>query len=132
MAAAKREGTNELSGEHLKRYLDEIDKADDKLIALKVEHMRLCKGPRGKISSIMKEARETVENIEAFRTVVAAHRAERKIEARIEELEADDRADYDKMEEALGTLADTELGQAALSKAKPRNQDSSDKLDALT
>lgn len=128
--AAKHEGTNGISGEHLKAYLGEIDKADDELIAMKVEHMAACKGPRGKIRAIMKEARETVENIEAFRVIVAAHRAERKIEARIEELEADDRADYDKMEEALGAYADTELGKAALKKAKPSNQ-GSDKLDAL-
>lgn len=124
------EGSNGLSGEGLQRYLAEIDGADDELIALKIDHMNACKGPRGRIRAVMKEARESSENIEAFRVIVAAHRAERKIEARIEELEADDRADYDKMEEALGAFADTALGKSALSKAKPRNK-GSDKLDAL-
>ena len=123
------EGSNGMNGEGLQHYLAEIDEADDELLALKINHMNACKGPRGRIRDLMKEARETVANNAAFRAVVAKHRAERKIEARIAELEADDREDFDKMQEALGAFSDTDLGQAALRKAKPKK--GSDKLDTL-
>jgi DUF1009 family protein len=121
--------TLESDGKQLDKYLREIDKADDRLIKLKVEHMDACKGPRGQIRNIMKEARERGVNMEALRTIVAKHRAERKIEQRIDELEADDHNDYESMLEALGEFGATDLGQAALRKAKPKG--GSDKLDSL-
>jgi uncharacterized protein (UPF0335 family) len=116
-------------GKQLEKYLREIDKADDKLVKLKIEHMEACKGPRGQIRNIMKEAREGGVNMEALRTVIAAHRSDRKIEQRIAELEADDRDDYEAMQEALGAFGDTDLGKAALRKAKPKG--GSEKLDTL-
>jgi hypothetical protein len=121
--------TLETDGKQLDKYLREIDKADDKLIALKIDHMEQCKGPRGRIRNIMKEARESGVNMPALSTVIAAHRAERKIEQRIAELEADDAADYEAMQEALGEFGDTDLGKAALRRAKPKG--GSDKLDTL-
>lgn len=127
--APERDGANSFDGEQLEKYLKGIDKADDRLIKLKVEHMDACKGPRGHIRNIMKEARESGVNMEALRTVIAKHRAERKIEQRIAELEADDATDYEAMQEALGEFGDTDLGKAALRKAKPKA--GSDKLESL-
>lgn len=127
--APGRDGLNEFDGKQLETYLKAIDKADDRLIKLKVEHMEACKGPRGHIRNIMKEARESGVNMEALRTVIAAHRAERKIEQRIAELEEDDRDDYEAMQEALGAFGDTDLGKAALRRAKPKG--GSEKLDSL-
>lgn len=126
---AQRDGGNGFTGEQLDKFMKEIDRADDELIELKIDHMNACKGPRGRIREVMKEARETVDNIAAFRAVVAKHRAERKIEQRIAELEADDRNACEAMQEALGAFADTDLGKAALKKAKPKK--GSDKLDEL-
>lgn len=131
MAREQRDGSNgKHDGELIERYLGEIDKADDALTELKVEHMSACKGPRGKIRALMKEARETLPSIEAFRTIVAAHRSERKIEQRIAELEADDLQEFERMQEALGAFADTPLGDAALKKAKPKGG-GGEKLDDL-
>jgi hypothetical protein len=126
---AQRDGGNGFTGQQLDKYIKEIDQADDELIELKIDHMNACKGPRGRIREVMKEAREAVDNIAAFRALVAKHRAERKIEARIAEMEADDRDDYEAMQDALGAFADTDLGKAALRKAKPKK--GSDKLDNL-
>jgi uncharacterized protein (UPF0335 family) len=127
--APARDGSNEFDGEQIEKYLKGIDKADDRLIKLKVEHMEACKGPRGQIRNIMMEARESGVNMPALRTVIAKHRSERKIEQRISELEADDAADYEAMQEALGEFGDTDLGKAALRKAKPKG--GSEKLDTL-
>jgi ParB-like chromosome segregation protein Spo0J len=131
MAAKQHDGSNgSISGEDVAKYLTEIDKADDKLIELKIDHMDACKGPRGHIRGVMKEARKSGVNMEALRALIAKHREERKIEQRIAELEDDDRADYEQMQEALGAFGDTDLGQAALRKAKPKRK-GDDALDSL-
>jgi uncharacterized protein (UPF0335 family) len=123
------ERESEFDGEQLEKYLKGIDKADDRLVKLKVEHMEQCKGPRGQIRNVMKEARESGVNMPALRTVIAKHRAERKIEQQISLLEVDDAADYEAMQEALGAFGDTDLGKAALRKAKPKG--GNEKLDTL-
>jgi len=129
--ARAHDGSNNVKGKQLAGYLKEIDKADDDLVALKVEHMRACKGPRGRIRNVMKEARESGANMEALRTLIAAHRADRKIDQRIAELEADDRAEYESLQEALGAFADSPLGQAALKAAAPKDGAGGDKLRDL-
>jgi len=124
---AKEEGSNGFDGDEIAGYLEEIDKNDDKLLSLKSEYMSKCKTPRGKIREVMKQAKDGGLNMPAFRTIVAKHRAERKIEERIAKLEADDQADYEAMKEALGDFGSTELGEAALKRGKPDDG----KLDTL-
>jgi uncharacterized protein (UPF0335 family) len=122
------EGSNGFDPEQLANYLAEIDKCDDSLLSLKLEHLNNCKAPRARIKNLMKEARGAGLNMEAFRTVVAKHRSDRKIEQRLSELEADDAADYEEMLHALGEFGDTPLGEAALKRARPQD----DKLDNLS
>lgn len=123
---AIREGSNGFNAEQLEKYLKPIDKADDELLDLKVKHMSLCKGPRGKIRDAMATAKEAGINLVAFRELVALRRADRAQERRIADLEADDLADYNSMCEALGEFADTPLGAAALAKAKRGEETLSD------
>jgi hypothetical protein len=120
---------NGFNGEQINRYLAEIDDADDELLSLKSDHMTACKGPRSRIRNTMASAKEAGLNMAAFRTVVAAHRAERKVAAKLAELEADDASDYQAMREALGEFGNTPLGAAALDRAKPKSGDES--LDSL-
>jgi uncharacterized protein (UPF0335 family) len=83
MAAKQRDGSNGgISGEEVAKYLAEIDEADDKLIELKIDHMDACKGPRGRIRNIMKEARGSGVNMQALRAIIAKHRAERKAKSK--------------------------------------------------
>lgn len=124
-------GSNEFNADELKGYLVEIDLADDEIIKLKMEHAAACKGPRRQIRDIMNAAKEAGINMTALRTVVAAHRAERRIEQKIADLEADDRADYELMEHALGAFGDTPLGAAALARAKARQQSGDKTMDSL-
>jgi hypothetical protein len=125
-AARERDGSNGYG-----KYLREIDKADDDLLKLKMEHMTNCKPAHARIRAVMKELREAegADKGEAFRALLAAHRAERKIAHRLADLEADDRAIYDEMVASLGEFGETALGAAALSRAKPK--DGSGKLDTL-
>jgi len=126
---AAREGSNSFDGAQIETYLRALAKADDRLMELKVAYTKACKGPRSSIRNILKEARDIGLNMAALRTVIARDRAGRKIEQRISELEPDDAADYEAMQEALGAFGDTDLGQAALRKAKPKG--GSEKLDTL-
>jgi hypothetical protein len=119
---ADRKLTNGFDGAQIESFLKVIDGADDELIALKTEHMRACKGPRGKIRGAMTQAKENGLNMSAFRALVAKHRGERKIDQQLSELEADDHADYQQMLVALGEFGDTPLGQAALDKLKPHEE----------
>jgi len=121
------EGSNGFDGEVLDKYLSQIDSADDELVSLKMDHMRACKAPRGRIRNVMSQAKTAGLNVAAFKAIVAKHRAERKIDQTIAELEADDRADFNAMKEALGDYGTTPLGEAALKAAEPKT----DGLDSL-
>jgi hypothetical protein len=120
--------TNGFDGDQLSKFLGEIDRADDELASLKSAHMESCKQPRGWLRDTMASAKEAGINMTAFRAVVAEHRADRKIEKKLAELEADDAADFEAMRDALGAFGDTPLGEAALSKA---NRKGDGGLDAL-
>jgi hypothetical protein len=122
--------SNGYDGDELQRYLDAIAREDDELDRLKGEHMSACKGPRGRIKDTKKAAREAGINMTAFNTVLAKYRDDRAQERRVAELEPDDADAYELMREALGEFGETELGQAALRKAKPR-QDGDDALSSL-
>lgn len=123
-------GFNGFKGDELKGYLSEIAGADDELLSMKSAYMLQCKGPRRKIRDVMVAAKSAGMNMVALRTLVADDRARRRQERRIDALEADDKADYDAMQEALGELADTPLGQAALRLVKGDGEQSLDNLGA--
>ena len=124
----KRAKTNGFDGDELAKYLTEIDKADDELGKLKSEHMEQCKRPRGWLRDTMGSAKEAGLNMNAFRAVVAEHRADRKIEKKLAELEPDDAADFEAMREALGPFGETPLGEAAIGKAKAKRDAGLDEL----
>jgi uncharacterized protein (UPF0335 family) len=125
----QREGSNGYDGDQLKGYLQEIEVADNDLLSLKSDYMLKCKGPRAQIREIMAAAKEAGCNMTALREIVADDRVRRRRERRIAELEADDLADYEEMERALGDYGSTPLGEAALKRAKA-NEDALDNLNA--
>ena len=116
------DGTNGYDGTALQGYLDRISAQDDELLSLKGSYMRDCKAPRAAIKDIMGEVREAGHSMVAFRTVLAKHRSERRIERKIANLEGDDAETFELMLESLGGLADTPLGAAALDKKRRRGR----------
>ena len=119
--------TNGYDGEEIKRFLGMISDQHDELDKLKSAYMTKCKGPRGKLKNIMKEARDSEINLNAFRVEVKKYLDERKHQKRLAGLEDDDAEAYNMIVEALGGLGDTPLGKAALARAKPKGAD----LDSL-
>jgi hypothetical protein len=113
----QREGFNGYSGDQLRGYLDPILAADDQLLSFKSDYMNLCKGPRAEIREVIKQAKADGVNMTALRQLLADERAKLRRARKIDAMEADDFADLQLMEEALGVLAETPLGQAALKRA---------------
>jgi hypothetical protein len=115
---AEHQQTNGYDSDALNGYLQQIAEVDDELATMKGDYMQACKGPRARIKEILATAKESDINIVAFREVLARHRDARKAERRIADLEDDDRSAFELMLEALGPFADTDLGKAALDRAK--------------
>ena len=114
--------SNVYSKEKLEGYLSEIDVCDDEIATHKGEYMERCKGPRERIGEIIVAAKEAGVNPVAFRNALKAHRDERAQEKRVAALDIADRADYETIMEALGAYADTELGKAALARARAQEE----------
>ena len=125
------DGSNGYDAAEIHGFLDQISKLDDELLTLKGEYMNACRGPRGRIKDVLAQARAAEINMTAFRELLHDHRDERKRQARIDALEADDRDVYETLLDALGEFGETELGQAALQRAKPR-QDGDQTLESLS
>lgn len=125
-------GANGFNPDQLGKYLDAIDKADDDLASLLGEYRASCKGPRGSIKNAKAMAKEAGINMTAFNELVATHRAQRRQDRRLNDLEADDLDDYQHMVEALGVFGETPLGAAALNRVKPRGEEALDGLAGET
>lgn len=122
--------TNGFGGDLLAGYLSEIDKADDEIEDHKAACKEACEPAREVLKDLMTGVEEAGLNMKAFRALVAAHRAERRIDKKIAAMEADDAADYELMCEALGILGDTPLGAAALAKVRPDRRDAVEHMRA--
>lgn len=110
--------TNGYDGKQIQGFLKNIGKQHDELDKLKSEHMLRCKGPRSHIKETMKAVREAEINVAAFRVELKRHLEERKHEKRVAALEDDDAEAHELIETALGELADTPLGKAAIARGR--------------
>ena len=106
--------TNGFDSKQLQGYLSEIDAADVEIERLKEEFKDEAAPAKEQIKDTLKAAKDAGINMAAFKVVVAEHRAEKRLDRKIDRLDMADRADYEAMVEALGPLADTPLGEAAL------------------
>lgn len=113
---------NTYSREQLQGILEEVAVVDDELLSLKSDYMHKCKGPRAQKREIIKSAKEAGLPMKALRELLDSDHIRRRKERRLDQLEADERADYDAMEEALGDYGSTPLGQSALQRAKQHNE----------
>jgi hypothetical protein len=104
----------------VKGLISEIDHQDDQLASLRGSYMEECRGPRAAIKEIKGRAREEGINPVAFNELLAQHRNARAEQKRLAAMETDDRDAFDILEQALGEFVDTELGRAAVDRAKPK------------
>jgi hypothetical protein len=100
----------------LQSYLEKISQQDDELDTLRADYMNDCKGPRGRIKEVKLSAKESGVNMRAFNELLSKHRADRRHQKRVADLEADDAAALEEMIERLGDFVDTPLGSAAVAR----------------
>lgn len=117
--AAKAGNSGHGDPEKLKGFVTEIEDANARLLTLRSEYMNKCKGPRSDIKAIYGAAKDAGVPRASLRAVVKARDLERRAERQRDDLgDLDLQAKYDAIRHALGDLADTPLGQAALPAAK--------------
>jgi hypothetical protein len=126
-----RVGDNSIDKDKIAKYLKDINAADADMARSQSAHMTRCKAPRKKIRSVFESVKRSGMNVAAFRALVMEHRGARKNQQRIGNMELDDAADLEIMRAALGMLADTALGRAAIKREK-KKADGEKALESLT
>ncbi|AWN35758.1 hypothetical protein [Methylobacterium radiodurans] len=113
MAAAQH--GNGFDPKRTKECVDRIEALAAKKASLHMTYMAECAVINEDIGDVYEEAK-TAWHIpkKALKTVVKARATERKLEAMRNDLDLIDRESFDQIRHALGDLADTPLGDAAL------------------
>jgi DNA repair ATPase RecN len=108
----------------LQNVVGRIEHELAELLSERGAYMQRCKVIRDRINEIYEEAKEANQlPKKVLRKLIQTREFERKIEANLAKLEEDDRQLYQALEDALGDFGDTPLGQAALDRARPREDD---------
>lgn len=115
--ADQHSGSNGFNKQQISGYLAEIDLQDDQLDSLRSDYMLNCKGPRAQIREIKLAVKEAGINRKAFEELLTQHLEDRAAAKRVAQMEADDAADLEALQEALGEYVSTPLGAAALKRA---------------
>lgn len=118
MADAVPSKTNGFDPKKTSAYVKRIDSVYRQLESLKGKYMSECKGYRKDITDILDEAKSIGIPKKAFKSYLRERELLSKAADVRDELEGDDQDSFDMIKQAMGELADTPLGQAALSKAK--------------
>jgi uncharacterized protein (UPF0335 family) len=114
---------------------DLVSRIEDQLselLTLRSEYMLKCKGPRGTIKDIYTQAKEAGIPRKELRLVIEERETSRRLKAKFDELDLDERAQVEMIRDALGDYGSTPLGQAAIARAEEQQQESDQVLDTLT
>ena len=125
---AKKSLSNGYDSKKLEGFLTEIDAADERLATLTGEHMARCKTVQEMIAAVFEAAKDAGVPERAFRTLGKNRRLNKKIDANVAKLEADDADSYDRLLGALGDFVDLPLGKAAADR-HPGRQEALDGLE---
>lgn len=109
---------NGLDPKRTKECVDRIEALAERKQTLHMTYMQECAVINEDIGDVYEEAK-TAWGIpkKALKTVIKVRATERKLEAMRDDLETEDQESFDQIRHALGDLADTPLGGAALSGA---------------
>lgn len=110
-------GRNGHDPEKIASFISRIENLNKDIATKKSEHMAACKEIRSDIKIVLDEAKDDGISKTALKALVKQRELERKVEACRDNLESEEQHEFDKIEQALGQLADTELGQAAVKEA---------------
>lgn len=119
MAAKAKPAQNAgLNTDDAQGFVERIENLHDKLESMKGSYMADCKVVREDIKAVYDEAKESEIPKKALKAVVTARQLERRANEARDDLDSDDQDLFDAIRLALGDLADTPLGGAAVKAAK--------------
>lgn len=104
-------------------YLEVIDEQDSIIVEIMAAARKKCQGPRGALKTARKRMIEDGYHAKELDTLVRKHRLERKVESVAASLDQDQREFFAALVKALGPLADTPLGQAAIAAGNGDTED---------
>lgn len=119
---AKRDGANGATPAQIKESFDSIIFHYEELATERGEYMQRCKQIRERMAEEYDLAADRGVTRRVLRAKVKEFLAQEKLQAIRESLEDDDRSEFDQLTEVLGDFGGTPLGQAALDRAKDRDE----------
>lgn len=118
--AAPKHG-NGFDPDKCKSFVDRIESLHADIASEMSAALNACKQIHGDIKIVYQEAKDEAGiPKKALKRVIKVRALERKAEEMREELEGEDQDSFDQIRHALGDLADTPLGQAALAEKDVR------------
>jgi uncharacterized protein (UPF0335 family) len=117
MAKAASENNNTPAEKDVQDAVADIENCYDKLDTERGIYMSKCKGIRGEMKDHYADASNLGISTKLLKKIIKERELERKIAGLTEDLEADERSEYDMLTDKLGEFANTPLGAAALAKA---------------
>jgi chorismate mutase len=120
--------SNGYDPEKLQEVVGKIDGCLDDLLSERGSYMAKCRVIRKGMAAVFDEAKAAGIPTKELRLKIKNREREAKIKESIAELENDEKANYDMICQGLGDFGDTELGKAAIDKARPKGSDTLDSL----
>lgn len=108
---------NEPTAEHVQEAVQAIEKLDDDLLKERMAYMKRCKDIRKIKADEYESASNRGISRKLLKTKIKERELERKIDGLTEDLEDDERSEYEMLTEKLGDFGELPLGKAALAKA---------------
>ena len=107
-------GTNSFDKETAQSFVDRLLNLHADLATERGTYMATCKGIREVMKDVVAEAKDSGIAAKALKGFIKATLLEDKIVAIRDHMDDQDQLDYDHLQQVLGVLSDTPLGQAAL------------------
>ena len=108
------------SAEHVIEAVETIEKLYGDLLVEKTTYMSKCKTIRKIMADEYDTASDRGISKKLLKAKIKERDLERKIDSLTEDLEDDERSEYQMLSEKLGEFGDTPLGKAALARADGR------------
>lgn len=110
--------TNGYDKDTLVNYIERIENLQNEIDSERGTSMQKCKTLRADKKEVYGEAKEAGFDSKALKVLIENRGLQKKIDANIAALEADQQDAHDRMIGALGDLANLPLGQAAIARAQ--------------
>jgi uncharacterized protein (UPF0335 family) len=115
----------------VKSYVARIEECKGEIERKHMAYMGEIKEIRSDIADIFTEAKDNGLPRKALKLVIKTREKQAELEAIREDLEGDELDQYDLLRHALGDLADTDIGQAALERQAEKQANASGAVDDL-